>query len=199
MLLRYFAAITPSAEITQRVETFVEKEIPEYLRSRTAPHIKIKNQIGLDATLDWLPIIEQVASETKPFEIHFNKPQMLGEHLLVLPALAPQIEEMHEKLVKLLMPPLEEDELYFEQESAFSPYLTLALGHFDPSMLSRWQLVRKAAKALENLGSFTATEITLYEAVIIGASYEPVRTIPLGKPLEGNQFSPVSSPAPKTA
>jgi 2'-5' RNA ligase len=192
-VLRYFAALLPPQEIQEKIDAFFAcASFPHAITSKPG-HIKVITKDGMDPYTPWLDIVTQVASTMKPCTVSFGQPEFLGDYLLAIPVNAPALIDAHNASVKAMVTKEAEtlgrnpDELaaFYENQSLFTPYLTLASGQFGKETFigsnpKKRQLLKKACKVLQKLPSFTATEFTLYEASVFDRSYEPKGVVAFG-------------------
>lgn len=192
-MLRYFAAVVPPPEVTERIAAFSKEVDSVYAAPVQNAAIKVVAKDGMEPYPNWNLVTLKLASETKPFEIRFGKPRYFGEYLLGIPVISQELVEAHFTSVKLLaehddyISQKSPDELaeFYESQSIFTPHITLAAGIFGNENffglnIQRRAILKKAASHLNNLPSFTATEFVLYEALTFDRTYEPKGVIPLG-------------------
>ncbi len=194
MVLRYVAAIVPPADILERVSKLREK-LGDLKTAKVtqSPHIRVAHRGGYDPFAGWEPAMQELASKTNPFEIKLGEPEFLGEFLLAVPIISPELIRAHNESVKVIT---EHDELlevrteeemqsFYESQSITTPYLTLATGVFGKEGFlgtnpMKKKILKEAKAALKGATSFTASELVLYEASIFGTSYDAKGIIQLG-------------------
>lgn len=150
--MHYFIGIVPPENELKKLKEFRNQWPANRIDDLVEPHITLKAQGGLSADESWLGNVKEAAAEFPAFPIQLGEPRFFGEDILYLSMDSPELQDLHEKLVKAAGATPEQVEQYFELDH-FVAHLTLAKRVYG---LTREDLKEMAAAAREELTPYPA-------------------------------------------
>lgn len=151
----YFIGIAPPEDYKNKIREFRNRWPSNRIDEMVEPHITLKAQGGLTPDESWLDKVKTAADQFSSFTIQLGEPRFFGDDILYLSMDAPELKQLHEKLVEAVGSTPEHIAQYFELDQ-FVAHLTLAKSDYG---LSRSELREMAAAAAEELAPYPAFDV----------------------------------------
>ena len=181
MNVQYFIGIVPPVEYMKLIEQFQRKWMNKL---GVEPHITLKAQGGLTSNKAWLPKVQRICADLKPFRISIGEPKDFGENILYLSVNSAALHDLHQKIVQAIAPSEDLIKQYFELD-AYVPHLTLGKEQYGRNIstgLSKKEIKDMAQLANVELAPFPEFEVNfirIYALNIEKHQYEKYVDIPL--------------------
>lgn len=176
--MQYFIGIVPSESELVKLKKFRNQWPANRIDDLVEPHITLKAQGGLSADESWLENIKEAAAEFPAFPVQLGEPRFFDEDILYLSMDSPELQELHETLVKAAGATPEHIEQYFELD-LFVAHLTLAKTAYGLSREELKEMAAAASKELAPYPAFMVESIRIYRKADGHQRYEKYMDVSL--------------------
>ncbi|QHJ69141.1 2'-5' RNA ligase family protein [Planococcus halotolerans] len=178
--MQYFIGVVPPESELEKLKEFRNQWPANRIDDLVEPHITLKAQGGLSADESWLENIKEAAAGFPGFPVQLGEPRFFGEDILYLSMDSPELQELHETLVKAAGATPEQIEQYFELD-LFVAHLTLAKTAYGLSREELKEMAAAASKELAPYPAFTIESIRIYRKSDGQQGYVKYMDVPLKK------------------